>query len=213
MMEKPVIILGAGGIGRMALEIFTSLGIIVYGFLDDDKSLTGTEIQHVKVLGTTSDDGFLKLIGHKCEAFIAADNNALRKSLVKMLNEKRKVMPVNAIHKYARIAESVYLEYDLFINDSVIAGTNSRFSSHSIIHSGAIIGYDAVIGPFVQVGSGSIIGDGARIGDEVFIGTGAIIIPGLIIGKRARIGAGSVVTHNVAEDETVFGNPAQSVKT
>lgn len=212
-MDKPVIILGAGGIGRMALEIFTSLGIIVYGFLDDDKSLTGKEIQNVQVLGTTSDDGFLKLIGHKCDAFVATDNNALRKSMVKMLNEKRKVMPANAIHKNAKISESVYLEYGLFINNSVIAGTNSRISSHSIIHSGAIIGYDAVIGSFTQVGSGSIIGDGAKIGDEAFIGTGAIIIPGLFIGKRARVGAGSVVIHDVAEDETVFGNPAQGVKT
>lgn len=211
-MDKPVIILGAAGVGRMALEIFNSHGIVVYGFLDDDKTLIGTEVLNIPVLGSTSDDGFLKLIGHKCEAFVASDNNAVRKSLVKMLNERMKVMPVNAIHKYARIAESVQVEHGIFINDSVVAGTNSRIGSHSMIHSGAIIGFDVNIGNYVQAGNGCVIGDGARIGNEVFIGAGAIIIQGITIGSGARIGAGSVVVREVKDNETLFGNPAKTVQ-
>ncbi len=41
---------------------------------------------------------------------------------------------------------------------------------------------------------------------------GALQISGITIGKGSRIGAGSVVVAPVKAGETVFGNPAQSVK-
>jgi len=44
------------------------------------------EIDEVMVIGATDDDGFLKLIGKKCEAFVAIDDNKLRKSIVKILS-------------------------------------------------------------------------------------------------------------------------------
>ena len=52
-MDKPVIIFGAKGIAIDALEIFQSNDITVYGFLDDDQALIGTEINDVPVLGKT----------------------------------------------------------------------------------------------------------------------------------------------------------------
>ncbi len=211
-MEKPVIIFGANGLGRAALELFIDNEVVVYGFLDDNTDLHDTTLQDVRVLGSTTDDGYLKLIGHKCEAFIATDDNSVRKTLVQMLNTRRKMMPVNAIHKFARIAGSAYLEHGNFINDSVIIGTYARVGSHNILNSGSIVEYDAKVGNFVQLGAGSIIGQGAEIDDEAFIGAGATIVAGVKIGKRARVGAGSVVVANVEDDETVFGNPASTVK-
>src|SRR5687768_3166980 len=98
-MENPVIIFGANYLGRAAKEIFEVNGNVVYGFLDDTKALHNTELDETVILGSTDDDGFLKLIGKKCEAFIAVDDNRLRKSLVRMLLEVRHVQPVNAVHK------------------------------------------------------------------------------------------------------------------
>jgi len=70
-MDNPVIIFGAGGLGRAAMEIFKNNGNLVYCFLDDDQSLHGKEIDDISVMGFTTDDGYLKHIGKKCEAFIA----------------------------------------------------------------------------------------------------------------------------------------------
>mgnify|MGYP001801373225 CR=1 FL=1 len=77
-MEKPVIIFGAKGIAKSALEIFKSNDVVVYGFLEEDKSLHSTEIEDVTVLGSPEDHGFIKLIGQKCEAFVATDDNSVR---------------------------------------------------------------------------------------------------------------------------------------
>src|SRR5882672_3950159 len=104
-MENPVIIFGANALGRSAKETFEKNGNVVYGFLDDNKKIHNTEIDTVMVLGSTDDDGFLKLIGKKCEAFVAVDDNKLRKNLVNMLNEVRHVQPVNAIHASVIIPE------------------------------------------------------------------------------------------------------------
>jgi sugar O-acyltransferase (sialic acid O-acetyltransferase NeuD family) len=211
-MKNPVIIFGAGGIGRAALEIFESHGIVVYGFLDDDKNLHGKEIDHVSVLGRTDDDGFLKLIGKKTEAFVATDDNRLRKATVKMLNERRKVQATNAVHARAGVAKSAELGHGNFINQGAMVGAGAKIKNHCIVHSNAVIEYNASLGDYVQVGAGAVVGAGVELGDEAFVGSGVTIVPGIRIGKKARIGAGSVVIAPVEDGQTVFGNPAAVVE-
>ncbi len=210
-MENPVIILGANHLGRAAKEIFDGNGNVVYCFLDDEKKLHNTEIDTVTVLGSTDDDGFLKLIGKKCEAFVAADDNKVRKSLVNMLHEERHVQPVNAVHKSAILATSSSIGYGNFIDMDVKVGAGASIGQHCIIHAGAIVGIESKLGDFVQVGAGTVISPSVQIEDEVFIGSGVTIVSGVTIGKGARIGAGSVVIGMVKAGETVFGNPAQKV--
>jgi sugar O-acyltransferase (sialic acid O-acetyltransferase NeuD family) len=211
-MENPVIIFGANALGRSAQEIFNSHDIMVYCFLDDNASLHGQEYNEVTVLGNTDDDGYLKYIGKKCQAFVAEDNNKARKSLVKMLNDNRKVMPVNAIHSDANVSANAHLGHGNFINNGVVISNNAKIANHCLIHSGAIIDFEVEIGDLVQIGAGSVIGSEVKIEEEVFIGTGVTIVPGVTIGKGARIGAGSVVVNSINKGDTVFGNPAKSIE-
>jgi len=210
-MENPVIIFGANAIGREAKEIFERNSNVVYCFLDDDKKLHNTEIDAISVLGSTDDDGFLKLIGKKCEAFVATDDNKLRKSLVRMLNDERHVQPVNAIHPSSIIAVSSSIGYGNFIDQGVKVGAAASIGQHCVLHAGVIIGVEAKVGNFVQIGAGSIINSGATLEDEAFIGSGVTVVSGITIGKGSRIGAGSVVIATVKAGDTVFGNPAKSV--
>lgn len=211
-MDNPVLILGANYLGRAAKEIFEANGNAVYGFLDDDKKLHNLEIDHATVLGSTDDDGFLKFIPKKCEAFVAVDDNRLRKSLVKMLQEIRHTQPVNAVHPAASISPLAAIGHGNFIDTRVQIATGATVGNHTIIQAGAIIGVDVKIADFAQVGAGSIINTGVIIEEEAFIGSGVTIVAGVTIGKGARVGAGSVVISAVKSGETVFGNPAQSVK-
>jgi sugar O-acyltransferase (sialic acid O-acetyltransferase NeuD family) len=210
-MDNPVIIFGASGIAKAALEIFQSNQIEVYGFLDDNQDLHQTEINNIPILGSTDDHGFLKLIGQKCEAFVATDERELRKELVEMLNTSRKTMPVNAVHQHALISKSFSLGHGNFINAGTLLSNDSSLGSHSIIHSGVILEQDVKIGDFVQVGAGTIINSEVVIADGAFIGSGVTIVSGVTIGRNARIGAGSVVVSSVDAEDTVFGNPAVSI--
>ncbi|MEM0938598.1 MAG: acetyltransferase [Bacteroidota bacterium] len=210
-MDKPVIIFGSTGIAKAALEIFNSNGIIVYGFLDDEEANRGKEINSISVLGSTDDQGYTGLIGKKCEAFIATDDNEIRKEYVEYLNETRKVMPINAIHPSAIISDSFRLGQGNFINASAILSNDSKMGCHNIINSRAIIEQEVEIGDFVQIGAGSTINSKVNIEDEAFIGSGVTIVASVTIKKGAQIGAGSVVISNVEAGKTVFGNPAQPI--
>ncbi len=210
-MENPVIILGAGGTGLVALDIFQSNGVVVYCFLDDNTELHGKEIHDVSVLGSTDDEGYLKLIGKKCEAFVATDDNKLRKHLVEMLNERRKMMPVNAIHNLAYVSSLATIGHGNLIGAGAIVNTEAKIGNHCILHARSLVDYQAEVGDFVQVGTGSVINSGVKVANDVFIGAGVTIVSGITVGKGARIGAGSVVIENVAANATLFGNPAKAI--
>ncbi|BDD08169.1 transferase [Fulvitalea axinellae] len=208
-MKNPVIIFGSTGIARAALEIFNSNSIVVYGFLDDDKETHGNLIDDISVLSSTDDHGYLKLIGKKCEAFVATDDNELRREIVDMLKDKRKVMPTNAVHNSAVVSPSAHLGYGNFINANATVGAGAKVPNHCILNSGAIVEYGAKLEDFVQVGAGSIVGANAEIAESAFIGAGVTIVAGVKVGAGARIGAGSVVVADVPEGATMFGNPAK----
>lgn len=210
-MENPVIILGAGPVGLQALDIFTKNEVVVYGFLDDDTKLHGTEINDISVLGATDDEGYTKLIGKKCEAFVATDDTKLKKSISDMLHDRRHIMPVNAIHPSASIASSASLGHGNLLGAQAILGANTNIGNHCNIFAGAIIDVGTTIADFVQIGIGANIGAKVEIGVGVFIGAGATVVSGVKIGKNARIGAGSVVIADIGNNETVFGNPAAKV--
>ena len=210
-MNKPIIILGAGGIGKSAMDTFRNNDMLVYGFLDDDSTLQGKEIGEVEVMGKLDDETYLSVIGSECEVFIAMEEIEVRRNLVQMLIEERKVMPVNAIHDSAILASSAEIGHGSFIGAGVIIGSNTALKSHLIINPGVIINYDVKLGNYVHVGSGTVINSGVQIEDEVFVGSGVTIVAGIKVGSGARIGAGSVVVKNVDEGQTVFGNPAEPV--
>lgn len=210
-MENPVLIIGAGTLGQTALDIFQRNQVVVYGFLDDKKELHGREFGEVSVLGDTDDDGFLKLIGHKCEACIAIADSRVRKQLVKMLNDRRHVQPVNAIHDTAVMSKLASIGHGNLIAARVVINPQTDIGHHCIIQAGAIIESSTKVGNYVHIGTGSLINSGVTIEDSAFIGMGVAIVAGVTIGKNARIGAGSVVVENVADGATVFGNPAVRV--
>lgn len=210
-MDNPVMIFGVGGIGKAALDIFKSNGILLYGFLDYEASLHGTQVDDVQVLGSPEDDGYLKYVGRKCEAFVALDHMKQRKSVVELLKTRRKVMPVNAIHQSAFISETATMKHGTFINAGVTVGAFAEIGNHCIIHTHATIDHEVRLDDFVQVGAGTVINAGVVIAEGTFVGSGVTIVSGVKVGKNANIGAGSVVIKDVKAKETVFGNPAQTV--
>ncbi len=210
-MDKPVIVIGAGGLGRAALDIFKGNNVLVYGFLDSDEKLLGTEIDDVTVLGSLEDENLLRLIGPKCEVFLALDDPMLRKKLSQLIVEERKVMPVNAIHPSVLIETSARISHGNFINSGVIIGSGAELGQLAIIHSGVVLDYEVRIGDYAQIGVGSVLNQNVQIGKNALIGSGCTITSGVQIGNNAKIAPGSVVIAQVKEGQTVLGNPAQPV--
>ncbi|PSR56148.1 acetyltransferase [Adhaeribacter arboris] len=210
-MQNPVIILGAQKLGIAALDIFLSNHVIVYCFLDDEVKLHQTEVNGITIMGTTDDPEFLKILGKKCEVFVAAEETATRKSLINLLKDEYQVIPVNAIHKFTSVSEHAWLGHGNLINAGAVVNANARINNNCIIHSNALVDSGAKIADFVQIGAGANVGSDVEVEESAFIGAGAVVVAGVKIGKKARVGAGAVVVADVPANQTVFGNPAQKV--
>ena len=210
-MQNPVLIFGAGTLGKIALDIFNRNNVLVYGFLDDDKKLHNTEIGEIVVLGETDDDGFLKIVGQKTEAFVAIGNTKVKKKVVEILTERRHVMPVNAIHDRSTVSENAIIGHGNLVMANATINPYAKIGNHCIVHSGAVVDTEAKIADYVNIGTGAMVNTGSEIAEGAFIGSGAIIVTGIKVGKNARIGAGSVVIEDVPDNATVFGNPAKKV--
>jgi sugar O-acyltransferase (sialic acid O-acetyltransferase NeuD family) len=204
-------ILGAKTVGTLALDAFASNDVVVYCFLDDDAALRGQEVHTISVMGATDDEQFLKLLGKTCEVFVATDDAASRRSLVKLLKDKYKLAPVNAIHRTAAVSEYAWLGHGNLVGAGVVLGPGAHVGNHCQLHARVVVEPGARLEEFVTIGAGAIIGEGAVIEEGAFIGAGAII-PGTVrVGKNARVGAGSVVVAEVPAKATVFGNPAKGI--
>ncbi|WP_299759919.1 NeuD/PglB/VioB family sugar acetyltransferase [uncultured Pontibacter sp.] len=211
-MQNPVIILGAQKLGTTALDIFNSNSVIVYCFLDDNQKLQQEEVNNVAVMSNTEDNEFLKLVGKTCDVFVAVEDSAARKGLIKMLKDEHKVVPVNAIHRFSAVSEHAWLGHGNLVGAGAIISNNAKVGDNCIINARALVDAKAEIGNDVEIGAGAIINSEAVVEDGAFIGTGAVIVSGVKVGKNARVGAGSVVVANVPAKATVFGNPAAAVK-
>ena len=210
-MENPVIILGAQNVGATALDSFLSNDVVVYCLLDDDVKLQNTELNDVPVMGNTDDKELLKLLGKKCEVFVATEDTASRRSLTNMLHDEYQVAPVNAIHARASVSEHAWLGHGILVGAGAVVASNSKVGNGCIIGANAVVDVRAELGDYVQVSAGALVNAGAVIGEQVFIGPGAVIVAGVKIGNKARIGAGSVVVADVPANQTLFGNPAVKV--
>jgi len=210
-MQNPILIFGAGSLGKITLDIFNRNNVLVYGFLDDDKKLHNTEIGEIVVLGDTDDDGFLKIIGQKTEAFVAIGNAKVKKKLVEILNDRRKVMPVNAIHDRAIVSDQAIIGHGNLVMANAVVNPFAKLGNHCIVQSGAVIDAEATVADYVTIGAGAMVNTNVEIAEGAFIGSGAVLVTGIKIGKNARVGAGSVVVENVADNSTVFGNPAKKI--
>ncbi|WP_242916680.1 NeuD/PglB/VioB family sugar acetyltransferase [Pontibacter liquoris] len=211
-MQNPVIILGAQKLGTAVLDIFNSNNVMVYCFLDDSQKLQQQEVNNVAVMSSTEDPEFLKLIGKKCDVFVAVEDTAARKGMIKLLKEEYQAVPVNAIHKFSAVSEYAWLGHGNLVAAGAVVNNNARVGDNCLIHSNAVIDTLAELGDFVQVGAGAIVNAEVIVGEGAFIGSGAVIVSGVKIGKSARIGAGAVVVADVPAKATVFGNPAAPIK-
>jgi sugar O-acyltransferase (sialic acid O-acetyltransferase NeuD family) len=210
-MENPVIILGAQAVGTAALDAFLSNDVVVYCLLDDDKTLQNTELLDVPVMGNTDDGELLKLLGKKCEVFVATDDTASRRSLTGMLRADYEAVPVNAIHQRASVSAHAILGHGNYVGPNAVVVATATLGDGCLVGPNAVVEHRATVGDYAQLGSGAQIGVGVTIGEQAFIGAGAVVVAGIKIGDKARVGAGSVVVADVPAGQTVFGNPAVKV--
>lgn len=201
-MKKRVVIIGAGGHGKVVADIVQCMGDYVVGFLDDAKIATGNYMEF-PYLGKISDYYKYK------EAFfvVAIGNSCVREKIV---NELKNVKWYKAIHPNAVISQlNTVIEEGTVIMANAVINPGTKIGRHCIINSGAIVEHDNDIGAYVHISVGAKLAGNVKIGNHTWVGIGAIISNNIEVCGKCVLGAGTVVIRDIDVSGTYVGIPAK----
>lgn len=210
--RKRILIAGAGGHGRVVLDIIHQAGRYEpIGFVDNNSEIHGRRIDGLPVRGGIDRLPVLRAELGVWGVIIAIGDNGVRRGFAREV-ERSGLELINAIHPSATIARNVTLGRNVVIAAGVVVCANVQIGDSVILNTGCIIDHQTMIGEGVHVCPGVRIAGRVKIEPGVFIGIGATIVPKVTIGCEAVVGAGSVVIDDVPPMATVVGVPARQIK-
>lgn len=213
MTDSPsrTIILGAGGHGRVVLDILNAARLnSVIGFLDSNPALAGRRVDGVPVLGDATMLARLKRDG-PLGAIVAIGDNGIRRAFARSIEELN-IPLVNAVHPSAQIASTARLGRNVVIAAGCCVCAHAQIGDCVILNTGCIIDHECMIGTAAHVCPGARLAGHVTVESGAFVGIGATIIQNVRIGFESVVGAGAVVLEDVAPMSTVVGVPAREIK-
>ena len=211
---KNLIIFGAGGFGRetaWAVERINKISPTwnLLGFMDDDDTIQGTEINSYPVLGKLREVDKYPDVYFVC----AVGASKVREKTIhnmKMNNPNIKFGTV--IDPSVERSDLVTVGEGTIICAHTIMTVNISIGNHVIINLDCTIGHDVVINDFSTLYPSVNVSGMSEIGHAVELGTGMQMIQGKKIGNYSIVGAGAVVVRDIPAACTAVGNPAKVIK-
>ncbi len=209
-MARTLVIIGAGGHGRVCADVAAAAGLEVAGFIDAAIDV-GEAVNGVRVVGVQISDIVQTFGLGTADVFVAIGNNARRIELLdEALGQGYLAPPL--IHPSAVISPSAEIGAGSVIVAGAVVNANARIGRGSIVNTSCSLDHDNDLSAGVQIGPGVHAAGCVSFGEMAFVGTGAVIIPNINIGARAVVAAGAVVTSDVGDEEMVTGVPATPVQ-
>lgn len=207
-----IIILGAGGHGRVVLDVLQQAREhLVKGFLDSNPQLWGRRVDGVPVLG--GPDMLNDLVQQDVEgAIVAIGDNGIRRQFADLVDAAGLEL-VNAVHPSANLARTVTVGCNVVIAAGALVCAHCQIGDSVILNTGCIVDHESMVGTAAHVCPGVKLAGHVTIESGAFLGIGATVIQNVRIGYDAVVGAGSVVIEDVEPMTTVVGVPAKVIKT
>ena len=200
-MNQQVIVIGAGGHGRVVADVITCAGDTVLGFLDDNGDLP-ERIIGFPCLGKT--DRFSDYPG--ASFIIAIGDSEIRERFAARMSGCRWY---TAIHPSAVISRrEVEIGEGSAVMANAVIGPCAKVGRHCIINTAAVVEHNNTVGDFSHVSVGAKLAGTVTVGRGVWIGIGASVINDVTICDRALIGAGAMVIRNISVPGKYIGVPA-----
>jgi len=214
MASRPVIVVGAGGHGKVVVNLLLALGRTVVAAVEKTQPSSPRNVLGVPVEGGD-------------EVVLAHDPATVELALgIGMPTER----PIEGLA--ARRAEAVRFEargysFPPLVHPAAVVGAECSIAAGAQIMAGAVLQPCCLIAPFVIVNTGAnvdhdcilcegshiapgaTLGGSVCIGRETLIGIGATVLQGVTVGSHALIAGGAMVTKDIGDRECCMGVPAR----
>lgn len=201
-MKNCIVIVGAGGHGRVVADAALLNGYKKVLYLDDADECA------VELSGKTCD--YVKYI-NECDFFVAIGNSIIREKITNTLISGGANV-VSIIHPSAIIGSNVIIGVGTFVAPGAVINTGSTIGKGVIINTCSSVDHDCTIDDFCHISVGARIAGTVSIGRGTFLCAGATIINNIKICDGCTIGAGAVVIRNTTEKGVYVGIPAKRMK-
>lgn len=205
---KNLLIWGAGGHGRVVLDIARSMGDFGHIAFFDNRiglpaQLAGLDVLSGDLCGVwqLGFDMFIVAIGPN---MVRAER--FREALEAGLE------PATCIHSTAWISPGAVIGRGTVVMPRVVIQTDSRVGEDCIVNTGAIVEHDCIVGDHVHLSPGVTLCGNVMIGPFAHLGASVTAIPGATVGDGAVVGAGAVVLGEIPRGATAVGVPARVIR-
>lgn len=200
-MKRTIVIIGAGGHGRVVRDIALSVGYEKVFFLDDSEKL------NVEVKGKAKE--YVNYI-NDCDFFVAIGNNTVREKIMRMIVSNEGEL-ATLVHPSVIVGGNVKIGRGTVVVAGAVINNGARIGEGVIINTCSSVDHDDIIGNFCHISVGAHLSGTVCVGQRSFIGAGATISNNISVCEDCIIGAGAAVVKDITEKGTYIGVPARKV--
>lgn len=204
-MSKTLVIIGAGGHGRVVADAARLMGVygeIVFfddGYPDYDANPLGPVIGKAEDAKTKITDG--------ADFIVAFGDAKLRQTYTEA--HWPISPPVSILHPSAAVGADVEIGAGSMILAQTAINCGSRLGRSVIVNTGATIDHDNRLGDYAHISPGANLAGNVSVGDASWIGIGSCVKQSITIGAGVTIGAGAAVVEDIKDNQTAVGVPAR----
>lgn len=201
-----LLVLGAGGHGRVVADAATTMGSwSTISFVDDraDRVI----IPGFETVGSSAD--LARLYGTYSAAVVGIGEARIRLEFMQRCDEAGFELPV-IVHRSAAVSVRASLGAGSVVFAQSAVNPGAVLGRGCIVNTGATIDHDCQLEEGVHACPGAHLAGNVRVGARTWIGVGACVKQGVRIGNDVVIGAGAAVVSDVESGLTVVGVPARA---
>ena len=169
-MHTDLLVIGAGGHGKVVLSVVESVGGRVIAIYDDDPAKAEMVFRGVTVSALATLD-WVSARSHPIH--VAIGDNEIRSRIAKKVLDNAMSLAV-LIHPTAVVDAEAVIGAGSLVAPGGIVASGAMVGKATIINHRAIVDHDCQVGNFCHIAPGAILGGGVQLDDHVLIGAGAI---------------------------------------
>lgn len=208
-MSKTLIIIGAGGHGKVAAECAAAMNY--YHTIEFVDALFPQLQTAGRWAVVSNGEDLVQYQSVNTEFFVAiGDNQTRQKVSTQLLNDGARLAKL--IHPRAYVSQIDAIGSGSLVCANAVVNIDTVIGIGNIINTGATVDHDCFLADFVHVAPGAHLAGGVKVGEASFLGIGSVIIQGKSLGKYSVLGAGSTLINDLADNVVAVGSPAKVIK-
>jgi sugar O-acyltransferase (sialic acid O-acetyltransferase NeuD family) len=210
---QPVVVYGAGGHGRETVQLIEDINAHrarwdLLGFIDDDPSLHGREVNGLPVLGGAD---WLRNEGASARIALGVGSPSVKRRIVSIMGSDAQRF-ITIVHPTVRLCRWLEIGPGTAIAAGTMLTVNIHIGAFVTINRVCNISHDCRIGDFATIAPATNLSGGVEVGEGCNIGSGVTTVQGVCVGEWAIVGAGAAIAAPVPSNCTAVGVPARAIK-